>query len=84
MNKLFAYIGASFDTHSQGASARKLSAFVTMLLIVYCHRYVDASNITEVLVADSGLLCVLLGITTYEKIKLTNTPPNPKQDEQNQ
>ena len=84
MNKLFSYIGSSFDTHSQGASARKLSAFVTMFLIVYCHRFVDTANIVEVLIADSGLLCVLLGITTYEKIKLNNTPTvNPQPDEQN-
>ena len=73
MKKLFQYIGSSFDTHSQGASARKLSAFVTMLLIIYCHRFVDSANIVEVIVADSGLLCVLLGITTYEKIKLNNS-----------
>lgn len=76
MNKLFQYIGASFDTHKQGASARKLSAFVTMILICYCHRYVESANVVEVLIADSGLLCVLLGITTWEKIKLTNQPTN--------
>lgn len=78
MKKLFAYIAASFDTHNQGASARKLSAFVTMLLICYCHRFISEANVIEVIIADSGLLCVLLGITTYEKIKLnppnTNTP----------
>jgi hypothetical protein len=76
MNKLFAYIAASFDTHKQGASARKLSAFVTMVLICFCHRWVDASNVVEILIADSGLLCVLLGITTYEKIKLNQPQPN--------
>lgn len=78
MKKLFTYIGSSFDTHSQGASARKLSAFITMMLIVYGHRFVTEANVVEVLVADGGLLCVLLGITTYEKIKLNNySPTNP-------
>jgi multisubunit Na+/H+ antiporter MnhB subunit len=76
MNKLFTYIAASFDTHNQGASARKLSAFVTMVLICYAHRFVSETNVIEVIIADSGLLCVLLGITTYEKIKLNQPPTN--------
>lgn len=77
MRKLFKYLGASFDTHSQGASARKLSAFAIMMAIVYSHRYVDSTNLAEVLFADGGLLCVLLGITTYEKIKLNPQPTQP-------
>jgi hypothetical protein len=72
MKQLLQYIGASFDTHKEGASARKLSAFVTMLLICYCHRFVTEATLIEVIIADSGLLCVLLGITTYEKIKLNS------------
>lgn len=75
MKKLINYIGASFDTHKQGASARKLSAFATMVLIVYAHRFVTALNVVEVLAVDGGLLCVLLGITTYEKIKLEKPQP---------
>ena len=74
IRKLF----GSMDTHSKNAfSARKLSAFVMMLLIVIGHvmyfRYATKSEnwtlFPEILLIDLGGTFVFLGLTTYESIK---------------
>lgn len=74
MKKLINWIAASFDTHSKGASARKLTAFSIMLCVGYCHiRFVDSSNVVEVLIIDLCGVLLCLGIVTAEQvIKLRN------------
>jgi hypothetical protein len=79
--KLFELIVASFDNTKIGFSSRKLTAFATMIMIAYCHfRFVDASNVVEVILIDMGFVLVLFGMTTYSNIKLT---PQPKQTDEN-
>lgn len=70
INKL---IGA-LDTHSKGVfSARKLSAFVVVLLIVVLHiKWYNSDRweyLGEVLALDYGFISLCLGMTTYEAIK---------------
>ena len=77
------YLRGSLDTKSgNGASARKLTAFAVMILVVFLHlwyfRYQykhegDFSLTIEILVIDYLFMALLLGLTTFESIlKLKN------------
>lgn len=69
MKKTLQWLVSSLDTHSRGASARKLSAFAFMWAIAYCHlKYVDATIVVEVIWADIAGLLLCLGIVTIEQI----------------
>jgi len=69
IKKIFTWIGSSFDTHSSGASARKLTAFAFMLCIVWCHlKWIDHSNVVEALWVDVSGLLLCLGIVTAEQV----------------
>lgn len=69
MGQAIKYLLSSFDNSTVGASARKLTAFVTVSMIVYCHfRFVDSVNVVEVLMIDCGFVLSLLGLTTWESI----------------
>jgi hypothetical protein len=78
MKKIIEYFMSAFDTHSKGASARKVSAFSIMLCIVVAHAAWikkcfmenDFSLLTTVLTIDYAFVGGLLGLTTYEKIKM--------------
>jgi len=69
-------IKESFMSHSKGFSARKMTAFVVTLLIVYTHykwlRSCYNNNhfdlLPQVLLIDFSALLCLLGLTTWEKI----------------
>lgn len=65
-NNLF----SSFDNkQTSGFSARKLSAFIAMALVVYCHiDYVDKSVVVETICIDLGFVLLLLGIITMEQV----------------
>lgn len=40
-----------------------------MAMIAYCHfKYVDKSNVIEVLIIDSLLLLLLLGLVTFQQV----------------
>jgi hypothetical protein len=70
INKL---IGA-LDTHTKTAfSARKLSAFVVVILIIITHAKWFKSDhwehLDSVLALDYGFISLCLGMTTYEAIK---------------
>ena len=73
MKDIFNKIIAAFDNHSQGFSARKLSAFVIIVCVIICHIKWFKSDrweyLGEVLALDFGFICVCLGMTTYESIK---------------
>lgn len=78
--KIINWISASLDTHSKGASARKLSAFAFMLGIMYLHvRFVDATNVVEVIWADIAGLLLCLGIVTIEQIVALKNGGGPSQ-----
>lgn len=76
------YIQSAFDTHSAGASARKLSAFWIIMLITALHlsyfRYQYTKDgeyklLIEILIIDYCFVALALGLTTIETImKLKN------------
>lgn len=69
MKKLIKWLSSSLDTHSRGASARKLSAFAFMCCIIYAHiRFIDEGNVIETIWADIAGLLLCLGIVTIEQI----------------
>src|SRR5690554_3873693 len=78
IEKAFNWIISTFDTHTKGASARKITAFWVMLVLVTTSRGVwlvwawkhDNFDLLEVLTdADYLLVAGLLGLTTYQALK---------------
>jgi hypothetical protein len=60
---------ASLHNRPGGFSARKLTAGVTMLLVIYLHfKHVDASNVVSVLVYDMLFILLLLSIITIDQL----------------
>ena len=66
---MFEKLLASFENSPAGFSARKLSAFVLMVCVVWLHyKYVDTSVVVEVIVTDLCFVLLLLGIITVQNI----------------
>lgn len=78
IKNIFSKFDASFSIKSAGWSAKKLTAFVVMVLVIVAHvcwikhsyYKADYNLLPEVLVIDYGIVCLCLGMTTYEKIKI--------------
>jgi hypothetical protein len=68
---------ASLDNTNNGYSARKLTAFVLVSLVVLAHvKWLNLGDLTqlgEVLIIDYTFISALFGMTTYQKIK-SNEP----------
>lgn len=78
----------ALDNRPGGFSARKLSAFVTMLCVIYLHiHYVDATVLVSVLFYDMLFILLLLGLITVDQLyKFKNGGNNstpPKDDKPN-
>jgi hypothetical protein len=73
MKELINKILAGLDTHSQGFSARKMSAFVVVVCVIAAHvKWITLGDLTDlgtVLTIDYAFISALLGLTTYEAIK---------------
>jgi hypothetical protein len=63
----------SFKTNSGGYSARKISAFVIIVMVVSLHiKWFQSDKweyVGEILALDFAFVSVALGMTTYEAIK---------------
>jgi hypothetical protein len=90
IERFITFIQSSLDTHSAGASARKLTAFwITMLLSIveiswlwYAIKKDDFGLLVEVLIANMTYGASLLGLTTWQSVKETNKKE--KTDENNE
>ena len=68
----------SFSTNELGWSARKLTAFIITLLVIIihikwimsCYKNSDFSLLPEVLLIDFSTILALLGLTTWERLKI--------------
>lgn len=68
----------SFSTNELGWSARKLTAFIITLLVIIAHIkwlmscYInsDFSLLPEILIIDFSTILTLLGLTTWERLKI--------------
>lgn len=74
MKQLINKLLGSLDTHSKNSfSARKLSAFVVMVLVIVLHVKWFKSDkweyIAEVLALDFTFILVCLGLATWQSIK---------------
>jgi hypothetical protein len=73
MNKILSKILSGLDTHTQGFSARKMSAFVIIICCIAAHvKWIALGDFNEldiVLGIDYGFIALCLGMTTYESIK---------------
>lgn len=66
---LISKILASFNTYEKGFSARKLTAFALMNLIVYIHyKQLSQDNATEFLIIDLCGVFLSLGLVTFAQI----------------
>jgi hypothetical protein len=96
MKEFLSYLRGSLDTKSgNGASARKLTAFAVMVLVVMLHfwyfryqyKHDGKFELTiEILIIDYLFMALLLGLTTFESIlKLKNgiTDKEQKQNDTN-
>jgi hypothetical protein len=69
------YIGRSLDNLPGGASAKKLTALVFVLLCVWIHfMFCELSNALEFLIADQATLTALLGVSTVEAMRRKKEP----------
>ena len=69
MKELLNKILKSFDTQDGGFSARKLTAFILTLCILYIHiKYVNSQNAIEAQIVDLCGVLIALGIVTAEQI----------------
>lgn len=68
----------SFKTNSGGYSARKISAFAIIVMVISLHiKWFNSDKweyVGEILALDFAFVSVALGMTTYEAIKKNNTP----------
>lgn len=90
MKKILIYIFSALDTHSKGASGRKLSAFIIILCVIATHiKWItlgDFNNLEMVLTIDFAFIAGALGMTTYEtitKMKEENKQANIETKEEN-
>jgi hypothetical protein len=93
VKKVFSDLWASFNTETGGASARKLSAFVAVVMVagVITHKHATDQNTVELVIVwlSFALLCLGLvtmsqlvelrtGVTTKKEIKITETKTEEK------
>jgi hypothetical protein len=66
------WLKGSFDTSDAGASAKKLTSFTIVILMVWLHvKFATADNAIEFLITDGSLVLALLGVATWDKLKST-------------
>lgn len=75
----------SLDIKEGGFSARKIVAFIIVLLVVIIHlKWLTLGNLTQlemVLTIDYSFIAALFGMTTYHAIKNKNTKEIPPKEE---
>lgn len=77
---------SSFDNHSMGFSARKLSAFIAVMVAIYSTvHYVDGTTIVNVLMVWLTFALMCLGIITAEQVlRFKGQQPEPEKPKEEQ
>lgn len=69
MKKILQKIESTFDTHTKGYSARKLTAFAFVVLAVFLAiKFTTPDNLAEVLVIILTFVAFCLGLVTAQNI----------------
>ena len=73
----------SFSNSTTGWSGKKLSAFAIVLTYIYCHRFVNDTNLATVLGIDAGLITALFTVNVVDKFKnpMEQHDPNTPKEE---
>ena len=83
MKEIMKNILKSFDTNEGGFSARKLTAFVIVVMVIITHiKWLTLGNLTQlemVLTIDYGFIAALFGMTTYHSLKTKTTKDIPSE-----
>ena len=62
-------LAGSFNTQPGGFSSRKLTAFVTMMCVIYIHHhFVDQTNAMTAMLYDMVFILLLFGIVTIDQL----------------
>lgn len=77
-------IGNSFSNNEKGWSARKLTAFIITVIVVFahikwlssCYKNGDFGLLPEILIIDFSTILSLLGLTTWERVKTRKDDKN--------
>lgn len=76
ISDIYDKILGSLDNKGEGFSARKLSAFVVIILVIITHAKWFKSDkweyLAEVLALDFSFILVCLGLATWQAIKMNN------------
>jgi hypothetical protein len=71
---------ASFDNHSTGMSARKLSAFAgVMIAAALSYKFTDATTVVDIVRSWLAFALLCLGIITWAQIQSRVVGPTPEQ-----
>ena len=85
LKEIFNNLLGSLTTGKEGYSARKLSAFIVMMLVVVAHAFWlkncfltdDFHLLPEILMIDYTFVATLLGLATWQYVKQSkNAEPN--------
>lgn len=73
MSRGWRWLSGSFENRENGASAKKLTVFVFVGLVVWIHYvWLKSEFVDELMVAvlgmDLGFIAVLLGVATYQQV----------------
>lgn len=69
MKKILQKIESTFDTHTKGYSARKLTAFVFVVLaVILAIKYTTPDNLSDVLIIVLTFVAFCLGLVTAQNI----------------
>lgn len=73
--KIWSWLSGAFEAQNKGASARKLSAFVIIIMVVITHiKWFKSEHweyLTIVLGLDFTFILVCLGLATWQAVKQT-------------
>ena len=76
MKDILTKLLGSFEMGDNGFSARKITAFVIILLVILAHiKWITLGDFTQlemVLTIDYAFVSALFGMTTYQAIKKNN------------
>ena len=74
MKTIFLKIISTFDNHSSGFSARKMTAFAFVCFLAYLHKFhaTDGNAVEFAIIDVSGALIALGIITAEQLVKLIN------------
>jgi len=70
LQNLIKWVQGSFEVGNGGASAKKMTTWVFVLLSVYCHKFCTIENVIEFLIIDTSTIALLLTGSIIHNLKM--------------